>query len=222
MTPQHPVAPEGETDASGLRELLAAATPSGQWRAVEGDLEGGTLNDYIATLLTNRQNDRTSTGRLFLTLAPNDIDPELGAEVVPALCGDGPRAQANARLIAAAINALPSLLADLDALRERLRVVEGERDAAQLALGEQADIEREAFGRGVEWASGAGMRQRWEAAEARAESAEAAHAALRAEGARKAIYELGLWCGECNPTDPDDDCCVVDHRVRALLAGGGA
>lgn len=42
----------------------------------------------------------------------------------------------------------------LTTLRERVRVVEGERDAAQLALGEQADIEREAFGRGVAWAMG--------------------------------------------------------------------
>ena len=43
---------------------------------------------------------------------------------------------------------------DVSILAERLRVAEGERDAAQLALGEQADIEREAFGRGVTWAIG--------------------------------------------------------------------
>lgn len=117
-----------------LRALLDAATPVGEWRAVEGDLEGGTLNDYIATLLQNRQNDGTTTGRLFLTLAPNDIDPELGAEVVPAMCGDGPRAEANANLIAAAVNALPGLLA---------RLAAAEREAAERGL-DLADTYRRA------------------------------------------------------------------------------
>lgn len=105
-----PMSAELVAQIAELRLLLAQATPPGEWRAVEGDLEGGTLNDYIATLLTNRQNDGTTTGRLFLTLAPNDVDPERGEEVVPAMTGDGPRAEANARLIAAAINALPALL----------------------------------------------------------------------------------------------------------------
>ena len=46
-------------DYADLRRLLAEATP-GPWRRVEGDLEGGTLDDYIATLLANRRDDRTT------------------------------------------------------------------------------------------------------------------------------------------------------------------
>lgn len=44
-----------------------------------------------------------------------------------------------------------------------------------------------------------------------------------AEGIRLALYEGGLWCGECDPADQDDDCCVVAPRIRAALldADGG-
>jgi hypothetical protein len=42
--------------------------------------------------------------------------------------------------------------------------------------------------------------------------------AARTGGIRWAIYEAGLWCGECDPADPDDDCCVVAPRIRAALA----
>lgn len=97
-----------------LRELLAHATPVGDWQAVEGDLEGKPVSEYARTLFVNRENDGTTTGRLFLTVAPNPIDPERGATVVPALTGDGPQAEANAELIAAAVNALPLLLDALD------------------------------------------------------------------------------------------------------------
>lgn len=95
-------------DVTALRGLLADATP-GPWQAVEGDLEGKDAAAYAATLLGNRDKDGTA-GRLFLTLADNTVDPELGAQVVPALTGNGPRSEANALLIAAAINALPALL----------------------------------------------------------------------------------------------------------------
>ena len=76
---------------------------------------GGRPNaaDYAATLLANRDKDGTS-GRLFLTVAANTIDPELGKQVVPALTGNGPRSEANALLIVAAINALPDLLDALE------------------------------------------------------------------------------------------------------------
>lgn len=87
--------------ADVLARLNAArkATP-GPWRAVEGDLEGKPPSEYVATLLGNREADGTTTGRLFLTLAANPIDPELGAEVVPATTGDGPQSEANAEHIA--------------------------------------------------------------------------------------------------------------------------
>jgi hypothetical protein len=100
-------------DAGALRKVAEAATP-GPWRAVEGDLEGKPPSEYLRTLLANREQDGTSTGRLFLTLAPNDIDPERGGEVVPATTGDGPRAQANAAHIATFDP--PTVLALLDRL----------------------------------------------------------------------------------------------------------
>lgn len=100
---------------NAARELAATGTP-GPWSAHEGDLEGKTPLDYIATLLRNREQDGTTTGRLFLMLAPNDIDPECGAEVVPATTGDGPRSEANAVKIARAVNALGPLGDLLDAL----------------------------------------------------------------------------------------------------------
>lgn len=104
-----------------LRELAQAATP-GPWSAREGDLEGKPASEYVRTLLANREADGTSTGRLFLTLAPNPIDPERGAEVVPALTGDGPSAEANAAYIAAAS---PDVVLGL---LDRLAAVEAERD----------------------------------------------------------------------------------------------
>ena len=100
---------------SPARDLAAIGTP-GPWSAHEGDLEGGTPLDYIATLLRNRERDGTTTGRLFLTLGGNDEDPELGAELVTATTGDGPSAEANAVRIARAVNALPALADLLDAV----------------------------------------------------------------------------------------------------------
>lgn len=98
-------------DLKTLRTLHAAATPSGEWQAVEGDLEGKPVSEYARTLFANRENDGTTTERLFLTVAPNPIDPERRATVVPALTGNGPQSEANALLISAAVNALPDLLA---------------------------------------------------------------------------------------------------------------
>ena len=100
------------TAADQIRALADTGTPAGQWSAHEGDLEGGTLVDYVTTLFKNRE-DGTSTGRLFLTLAPNAIDPEKGDHIVPAMTGDGPNAEANAVKIVAAVNALPKV-ADYD------------------------------------------------------------------------------------------------------------
>lgn len=36
-------------------------------------------------------------------------------------------------------------------------------------------------------------------------------------GIRFGIYEVGAWCGECDPADPDDDCCVLPQRIREEL-----
>lgn len=114
-----------------LRRLLAEATPVGDWRAVEGDLEGKPVSEYARTLFANRESDGTTSGRLFLTVAPNDIDPEKGAEVVPALTGNGPRSEANALLISAAINALPALLDAAEAARETTPAEVGLREAVE-------------------------------------------------------------------------------------------
>lgn len=107
-----------------LRELAEGAT-RGEWRAAEGDLEGKPPSEYLRTLLANREKDGTTTGRLFLVLAPNGIDPERGAEVIPATTGDGPQAEANAAYIAAA--SPDRILALLDEV-DRLRKDEEERD----------------------------------------------------------------------------------------------
>lgn len=88
-----------ELDLTHLRAVAEAATP-GPWRSVQGDLEGKPPSEYVRTLLANREQDGTTSGELHLLLAPNDIDPELGSEVVPALTGDGPRARVNAAHIA--------------------------------------------------------------------------------------------------------------------------
>lgn len=127
-----------------LRELAQAATP-GPWSAHEGDLEGKPASEYVRTLLANREADGTSTGRLFLTLAPNPIDPERGAEVVPALTGDGPRAEANAAYIAAAspdvvlglLDRLAAVEAEHERRYERLRV------DSNLAAAQRAKAENE-------------------------------------------------------------------------------
>ena len=39
----------------------------------------------------------------------------------------------------------------------------------------------------------------------------------KAEGITFAIYEGGLWCGECDAADADDDCCVLPERIRNAL-----
>jgi len=103
--------------------LLADAAGPGPWQHFEGDLEGKPASEYVRTLLANREADGTSTGQLFLVLGPNTVDPENGPEVVPALTGDGPYSEANAAFIAAARDAVPALLADLEA-------AEQERDEA--------------------------------------------------------------------------------------------
>lgn len=141
------------TDEERLRDLLAAASPL-PWRVVEGDLEGGTMLDYVTTLLRNRSGDGTSTGHLWLTLAPNDVDPEKGAEVVPAMTGDGPKSEANAALVVAAINALPGLLAREQALRDRV----AELSAALDRVRKLHDQDTSALAPG-DWCPGCGDRE---------------------------------------------------------------
>ena len=94
---------------SNPAHALAATGTPGPWTAHEGDLEGGTVIDYLATLVGNREADGTTTRRLFLTQAPNNIDPERGAMVVPCTTGDGPNSEANAVKLARAVSALGPL-----------------------------------------------------------------------------------------------------------------
>jgi hypothetical protein len=162
--PQPPAAPE--TDVGALREALAAATP-GPWE-VPDSIHG---DPYI-----------TERGRGFLRgggIATCDRRDDYG--------------RSNARLIVTAVNALPALLADLDAARERVREVESERDAAR-TMREDWLADRDA------------------ALLARAESAEAAHEALRA--GVEALADR--WASK-----PDDRYYDGDRArsLRALLAG---
>lgn len=110
----------GDLDVAGIRARLEAAT-EGPWEAREGDLEGKPASEYVRTLLANREADGTSSGRLFLTLAPNRIDPEVSETVVPALTGDGPSAEANATFIAHARTDIPLLLTALDEAQAKAR-----------------------------------------------------------------------------------------------------
>src|SRR5690606_5031629 len=120
-----PVGPQiANLDLDAIRERAEAATP-GPWEAREGDLEGKPASEYVRTLLANRERDETTSGRLFLTLAPNPIDPERGATVVPALTGDGPQAEANATFIAHTRTDVPALLAEVDRLATALVAAEG-------------------------------------------------------------------------------------------------
>lgn len=155
MTPQHPAAPETETDARGrLAERLT-------W-AVEKCCQ-----------CTDGHHDWPAN--------------PYGTE------GDVRMSRDDARMIV-------SLLADLDALRERVRVVEGERDEWKATAWEVTDLVSDLT--------------------ARAESTEAAHVALVAGVARR----VGDYAEEPH----SDECgmgacvrCVVDE-FAALLAGGGA
>lgn len=151
-------APETETDANGLRELLAAATP-GPWQHFGDHLvwpseRGPAANDPIAGV--------------------NEAHEECAA------------------LIVAAVNALPALLADLGAARERVRVVEGEREAARAGQRESWKYVCEIAGLiGVEPDDGHPM-DAVDRLTARAESAEAAHEAERAahERLRAGVAEI--------------------------------
>ena len=148
--PQHPAAPEGETDASGIETLAA--------RLYLADRRNGGAPDSWSMLSDNRRAP-------YRTMA----------------------------------------YAARDALRERLRVVEGERDAAVRERNyarRQRDEER------------AAKEGNWRALgewSARAESAEAAHAALVA-GVEALAADFDTAVGFRGAAT----------SLRALLAGGGA
>jgi hypothetical protein len=91
-------------------------------------------------------------------------------------------------------SALGPLLADLSAARERVREVEGERDAADVRLHVE-----------------------WHKAESRAESAEAAHEALRA-GVEALADEWEGWAKK-RSTPRIDAFRDAAEALRALLAG---
>ena len=138
MTPQHPAAPEGETDAS---EWVAALTEAHRDSYPVGNIHHGTPER-----------------------------PDWGTFCVE--CKE-------------------SWPCDVSRLIERLRVVEGERDAAM------AEAEMALRMHDVQWS--------------RAESAEAAHAALAA-GVEALADEWEQVAGRH----------FAAIRLRALLAGGGA
>jgi hypothetical protein len=241
--PQPPAAPE--TDVDALREALAAATP-GPWRwAGNTDTGEPRLTGRGCDVLAIGYEPRSTTGRdadevrsyaresgvdedEAVDMWANDqygepikeprlwfytdhlaVDAREHAvyEVAPeATSREDPRVyradlvdlrHPDARLIVAAVNALPALLADLNAARERVRVVEGERDAAEQ---ERDDWRYSAQGLA-----------------ARAESAEAAHEALRKVLGEYFDFEVDSWDEGACP-EPEDVWRL--HRdLRALLAG---
>lgn len=172
MTPQHPAAPETETDANTPRPWPADSWPT-----------PGELADWLSRCTTDER----------LSYA----DHSLATAQRAARCVDQQHA---------------SLLADLDAARERVRVVEGERDA---------EAEQSAY-----WHT---MQQKYEA---RAESAEAAHEAEKAahERLRAEVEALAdRWA--CR--QPDRQMPAAVHRaacfscshadaLTTLLGGGEA
>lgn len=171
MNPQHPAAPETETDANGLREA----------------------ERFLRELVTDC--DTTERGHISVAMIP---------------------------FIARAIVAM---FADLDAARERVRVIEGERDAVVEvgAYAQQKEATARAVNDAARMAQVAARRTRELAAmTARAESAEAAHEAEKAahERLRAAVealadeWEAGFFASRHQ--DP------AHLKIRALLGGGEA
>lgn len=101
------------------RAYADAATP-GPWHAATAPHpdSGETNAEYVTRALVG--------GTLWTTWAANDTDDDYDY-LVPALTGDGPTSEVNARFVAAARTAVPVLLDALDA-------AEAERDAALTRL----------------------------------------------------------------------------------------
>ena len=156
MTPQHPAAPETETDASGITQDEREAL----WAVI------ANVRDHAPRL-------------------PNDVDTE---DIIDAILDSG----WVHRLIA-----------------ERVRVVEGERDAAREACASYEGCDRAAE---VEAAHGRALVDLADTRD-RAESAEAAHESLRAGVEALADH----WKRVGGPDSPR----AYGERLRALLLAGG-
>lgn len=97
-----------DLDLAELRRLLAEATP-GPWRVahVPDDRDPA---EYLAELLSY------GSGRCWGLAVPIDDATDINDEAkFPSITGNGPTSEQNARLIAAAVNALPALLDRLEA-----------------------------------------------------------------------------------------------------------
>lgn len=94
-------------------QARADAATEGPWGAAKGATPDGK---YLTTTKAEKEE--------FLRLSLNDDDAELwlvdNAEVIPAVTGDGPRAQANAEFIAHAREDIPKLLAELTRMEQAL------------------------------------------------------------------------------------------------------
>lgn len=111
-------ADDQRTDTAALRELLAKATP-GPWEATKRGIEGNTYDDVIA---------------------PGPVECMShcygGSSTV-----EGDRYDTDRALIVAAVNALPTLLDELDTARATLRRVEALADEYDAELWKQGLLE---------------------------------------------------------------------------------
>ena len=98
-----------EDAIASLLELHGAATPS-PWYYSSGPNpdDGQTRAEYLLEMF------RTNSDPVWTVFTP---DEETDGSIVPAVTGDGPRSQANAALIANAVNFLPDLIAEIVTLR---------------------------------------------------------------------------------------------------------
>jgi hypothetical protein len=100
-----------------LKALLTAATPTPWQWGVHSEPTLTELGDYAKTMMEKR--DGLTCHMAFIS-DPEDADNE-GKYLTTAVVGNGPTSEANAKLIVWAVNALPHLLAELDALRAERR-----------------------------------------------------------------------------------------------------
>jgi hypothetical protein len=110
-----------------LKALLTAATPTPWQWGVHSEPTLTELGDYAKTMMEKR--DGLTCHMAFIS-DPEDADNE-GKYLTTAVVGNGPTSEANAKLIVWAVNALPHLLAELDALRAERTL--GERVTALLS-----------------------------------------------------------------------------------------
>ena len=104
------------TDTTELRRLLAEAT-AGPWEPVVWNYV--SRDEAVERFRHMLDEHGDALPRIIVT--PND-------ELTIAIIGNGPASQVNSHLIVAAVNALPALLDELDALRAVVGAARDERD----------------------------------------------------------------------------------------------